>query len=86
LDHTKKKSHLKKRSQEPQKSKKRSKKVVICPFEAPEIVEKGFLCTDFSDQMTKADVFSLGMLLVKLICYSTGEDFSRYSVLNQLKN
>jgi hypothetical protein len=32
--------------------------------------------------MTKADVFSLGMMLVKLICYSTGEDFSRYSSLN----
>jgi hypothetical protein len=36
--------------------------------------------------MTKADVWSLGMLLVKLICYTTGENFGKYSILNQLEN
>lgn len=54
-----------------------------CPYESPEVLEKGFSPTDFSDMMTKADVFSLGMLMLRLICYVTKESFERFSGLNQ---
>jgi hypothetical protein len=50
LDHTKKKSHYKKRLNTPLKTFKKSKgRRNICPYEAPEVVQNGFLSTDFSD-------------------------------------
>lgn len=57
-----------------------------CPFESPEVVVTGFNPTDFSDMMTKADVYSLGMLLLRLICYVTKEDFERFAGINQIKD
>lgn len=58
----------------------------VSPYESPEVVDSGFSPTDFSDMMTKADVFSLGMLLLRLVCYVTNEDFDRFSGLNQISD
>ena len=57
------------------------------PYIAPEVfTDERFNASLFSEEFSKADVFSLGMLMVHLVCAMYGENFARFAKYNVIQD